>query len=298
MRSADIITIELGGCWNGRYGSAPCPVCQPERRREQNALTLSDGYKGLLAHCKKSGCSFRDIAAAAGVGPDSAGGLAYARPDPVETAKRRAKAQAEEIKRSAQAQRVWDEALPIANTTAETYLRGRGITCALPSTLRYHPEAWHGATAQRLPAMVALAEGSTGFAVHRTYLLPDGSGKALVEPAKAMLGSVTGGAVRLSEAHGPIVVAEGIETALSLTSGLIGGPVTAWAALSTSGIRGLKLPPTQGRITVAPDGDAAGHAAATALAERAHALGWSVSLLPAPKGYDWNDVLTGKGGAA
>ena len=55
MRSADIITIELGGRWNGRYGSAPCPVCQPERRREQNALTLSDGYKGLLAHCKKSG---------------------------------------------------------------------------------------------------------------------------------------------------------------------------------------------------------------------------------------------------
>ena len=146
--------------------------------------------------------------------------------------------------------------------------------------------------------MVALVEGSTGFAVHRTYLLPDGSGKALVEPAKAMLGSVTGGAVRLSEAHGPLVVAEGIETALSLASGLIGGPVTAWAALSTSGIRGLKLPQAQGRITVAPDGDAAGHAAATALAERAHALGWSVSLLSAPEGYDWNDVLTGKGGAA
>ena len=146
--------------------------------------------------------------------------------------------------------------------------------------------------------MVALVEGSTGFAVHRTYLLPDGSGKALVEPAKAMLGSVTGGAVRLSEAHGPLVVAEGIETALSFASGLIEGPVTAWAALSTSGIRGLKLPTTQGRITVAPDGDAAGHAAATALAERAHALGWSVSLLSAPEGYDWNDVLTGKGGAA
>ena len=132
MRDANIITTELGGRWNGRYGSAPCPVCQPERRREQNALTLSDGYKGLLAHCKKSGCSFRDIAAAAGVGPDSAGGLAYARPDHAEMAKRRAKAQAEEIKRSAQAQRVWDVALPSGDTTAETYLRCRGIPCPLP----------------------------------------------------------------------------------------------------------------------------------------------------------------------
>ena len=43
---------------------------------------------------------------------------------------------------------------------------------------------------------------------------------------------------------------------------------------------------------VAPDGDTAGHAVETALAERAHALGWSVSLLPALEGYDWNDILT------
>ncbi len=30
---------------------------------------------------------------------------------------------------------------------------------------------------------------------------------------------------------------------------------------------------------------------ANKLAERADALGWAVSLLPAPQGRDWNDIL-------
>jgi hypothetical protein len=109
-----------------------------------------------------------------------------------------------------------------------------------------------------------------------------------------MLGAVQGGAVRLSDGPGPLVVAEGLETALSLSSGLLRAPATVWAALSTSGIRGLHLPDTQGRLTIAPDGDAAGRAAAQGLATRAHGMGWRVSLLPAPDGRDWNDILTGK----
>ena len=130
--------------------------------------------------------------------------------------------------------------------------------------------------------------------MHRTYLHPDGTGKAAVTPDKAMLAAVAGGAVRLTDGPGPLVVAEGIETALSLASGLLGRPATVWAGLSTSGIRGLHLPPQPGRLTIAPDGDTAGREAANALAERAHALGWQVSLLPAPDGRDWNDILTGK----
>ena len=63
-------------------------------------------------------------------------------------------------------------------------------------------------------------------------------------------------------------------------------------------MRGLHLPPKPHRLTIAPDGDAPGKAAAHALAERAHALGWQVSLLPAPDGRDWNDILTMKGEAA
>jgi hypothetical protein len=146
--------------------------------------------------------------------------------------------------------------------------------------------------------MVALVDGSYLPAIHRTYLRADGSGKAVVDPAKAMLGAVAGGAVRLAGAQGPLVIAEGIETALSLSCGLLRSPATIWAALSASGIRGLRLPDVPGRLTIASDGDTAGREAAHVLAERAHGLGWTVSLLPAPEGRDWNDILCMKGGAA
>ncbi|SDF02711.1 Toprim domain-containing protein [Salipiger thiooxidans] len=141
--------------------------------------------------------------------------------------------------------------------------------------------------------MIARVNGCDRFAVHRTYLRPDGTGKAAVPEgtAKLALGKTQGGAVCVSEARGPLVVAEGIETALSLACGLLRAPATVWAGLSTSGVRGLRLPDLPGRLTIAPDGDDAGRAAATALAERAHAHGWAVSLLPAPDGRDWNDII-------
>ena len=41
-----------------------------------------------------------------------------------------------------------------------TYLRGRGISCDLPRTLRFHPETWHGPTARRWPAMVFAGDGA------------------------------------------------------------------------------------------------------------------------------------------
>jgi phage/plasmid primase-like uncharacterized protein len=294
MTDAKELTVTLGGRWHGRYGTAPCPVCQPRQKHGQNALTLADGNsERLVLDCKKSACAFLDILAAAGLRSGD-----YTPPDPATIAQRKAERRAEAEKRAAQAKRLWLEAQPIAGTLAETYLRGRGITAPLPATLRFNPECWHGPTARRLPAMVAAVQGAGSPAVHRTWLRADGLGKAEIDPPKAMLGAVSGGAVRLADGLGPLVVAEGIETALSLASGLLRTPATVWAALSTSGIRGLHLLPTASRLTIAPDGDAPGREAANALAERAHALGWKVSLLPAPNGQDWNDILTKKGEAA
>jgi hypothetical protein len=139
--------------------------------------------------------------------------------------------------------------------------------------------------------MLALIEGGEGFAIHRTYLQHDGLAKSQVTPTKAMLGAVSGGSVRLTPTKGPFIVAEGIETALSLSCGLIDGPVTVWAALSTSGMRGLRLPETISELIIASDGDAEGRKAAHTLAVKADALGWKVSSLTAPEGQDWNDVL-------
>jgi hypothetical protein len=113
-----------------------------------------------------------------------------------------------------------------------------------------------------------------------------------------MLGATSGGAVKLTVGQGPLVVAEGIETALSLASGVLRDPATIWAALSTSGMRELNLPAVPGHLIVASDGDSAGWEAAQALATRASALGWQVSLLPAPDDQDWSDVLMMKGPVA
>jgi len=295
MSDAKDVTRALGGKWYRSYGAAPCPVCQPSRKKGQNALTLADGRNGrLVLDCKKGGCAFLDILAAAGLRTGD-----YTPPDAATLARREAEHRADAQRRASQASFLWKEAQPIAGTQAETYLRNtRGITCDLPRTLRFHGSCWHGPTAKRYPALVAAVQGADGACVHRTYLRADGLGKAALEPAKMMLGAVAGGAVRLADGPGPLVVAEGIETALSLASGLLRGPATIWAGLSTSGIRGLRLPDLPGPLTIASDGDMAGREAANALAARAHALGWQVSLLPAPDGRDWNDILTMKGETA
>lgn len=289
MTVAQELTGALGGRWAGRYGVAACPVCQPERRRDQNALTLTDGRAGLLLSCKKSACAFADILAAAGL---RAGG--FTPPDPAEAARREAEQRAVAQRKADAAERLWREAQPVTGTAAERYLRARGITRALPPSLRFHADCWHGPSARRWPALIALVEGGEGAAIHRTWIGPDGLAKAQVTPSKAMLGGCAGGAVRLAGGPGRLIVGEGIESTLSAFMLAGDAAARAWAALSTSGLRALRLPAQPGRLTIACDGDAPGRAAARALAERAHACGWAVTIADPGDGLDWNDVLTGK----
>src|SRR5207248_10899338 len=63
--------------------------------------------------------------------------------------------------------------------------------------------------------------------IHRTFLQPDGSGKADIEPQKASLGPISGGAVRLAPAAETLLVGEGIETCIAA---LQATPMPAWAA--------------------------------------------------------------------
>lgn len=293
MTEALTLTQQLGGRWHHGYGVAPCPVCQPDGRRGQNALTLSDSSNGLLLHCKKADCDFRDILTAAGVVSGN-----YSAPDPAIAAHREAQQRENKARRAAQAEKLWTYSQTIEGSLAESYLRARGITCALPDTLRFNPACWHRATETRYPAMIALVEGGESFAVHRTYLKPDGTGKADIAPAKAMLGAVGGGMVKLSQAdNASFAIAEGIETALSLCSGLLKAPATVFAALSATGMASAILPPIPGKLIVATDGDSTGKKAGYELAARANGLGWDVSTLPAPDNRDWNDILTRKGAA-
>lgn len=281
------LTLDLGGKWLRYYGAAPCPCCQPERRKDQNALTISENGGRLLLHCKKTGCAFTDILSACGLRP---GGFEV----DFEALERNRREQQQAEKQSRQrARSLWEQGKPICGTHGEAYLRARGITCVLPLSLRWVANHYHQPSGRFCSVIVAKVTRSDGseMGVHRTFFTRQG--KRLASCAKMMLGPCRGGAVRVAEGDGPLVVAEGIETALSLASGLLSGPAEVWAALSTFGVSGLQLPVEPGKLTIAPDGDDAGKGAALQLAERADALGWQVSLLPAPQDKDWNDVILG-----
>ena len=283
------LTIELGGKWMCGYGTAPCPCCQPERRKNQNALTISERGGRLLLHCKKAGCDFEDLLSGCGI---KAGGYEI-NFDAVRRARR--ERDEAEAKARQRAKNLWQQGQPIAGTHGESYLRRRGITCDLPESLRWLPDHYHQPSGRFCSVIVANVVGLNGstLGVHRTFFTKQG--ERLGQSAKMMLGPCRGGSVCLSEGDdGSLVVAEGIETALSLASGLLSRPVSVWAALSTSGVAGLDLPSEPGRLIIASDGDEAGAKAAHKLATRAYAIGWKVSLLPAPNGSDWNDVLMGR----
>jgi hypothetical protein len=140
-------------------------------------------------------------------------------------------------------------------------------------------------------ALVTRGADATPIGVHRTFLAPDKSAKAPVEPAKMMLGACHGGAVRLAAAGDLLMVGEGIETCLAAMQAS-GNAV--WAALSTSGLRTLELPPIVRKVVVLADGDDAGEAAACGAALRWTREGRSVRIARPPRGLDFNDVLLGR----
>ena len=195
------------------------------------------------------------------------------------------------------ARRLFAMSQPISGTCVETYLRRRGIT-ALHGTgaLRFHPHCYYRADShsptETWPAMIAsvtnLDSKITG--VHRTWLAPDGSGKAPVDTPRRAMGDLLGNAVRFDIACDVMAAGEGIETMLSLRVVLPHLPVVA--ALSAAHLGQLLFPATLRRLYIAPDDDPAGDGAMRSLIERARGVGIEAITL-SPRLGDFNeDILT------
>ncbi|WP_375640228.1 toprim domain-containing protein [Bartonella sp. MM55XZML] len=277
----------MRGVWHGRYGTARCPAHDDRLP----SLSIKNGHDGrLLLYCY-AGCSFREIIQAL-IRIGLLGKQAYAH---TLSFSKQFCADLKQAKQKVErAKGIWQQSQPIKNTLAETYLRMRGIMCDLPADLRFYNKCPHP-SGVKLPALIALVKGAGSFAIHRTFLQNNGC-KTDQKPAKAMLGSVTGGAVQLSQANPKhLVMCEGIETGLALLSGLLSEPVDLWAALSTHGMMHVNLPKTKARLTIAMDGDDAGRKAGFNLAARAYRQGFEVFIMQAPYGLDFNDVLILKG---
>ena len=207
--------------------------------------------------------------------------------------------QSSQSSRRNSARRLWELTLPTAGTIAEHYLRARGVghvTVAL--SLRFHPRITHRNAPGRFPALVAGVQDVAGrfLGVHRTYIRADGTGKADVDPPKAMLGSCRGGAVRLAPVlDDAVLVGEGIESTAAAVR-VLDWPGGAWATLSTSGLRAVVLPASVRRVVIAADRDVEGAGQkAAALARRLKAEGRRVECWLPSTFCDFNDELMATG---
>ncbi len=230
FKNAQGITNALRGVWHGYYGIACCPAHDDRLP----SLSLANGHDGRLLLTCYAGCSFREIIQALiRIGLLEKQAFFDKAYDQTLSFSKQFCADLKRAKhKTERAKAIWLQSKPIKNTLAETYLRMRGITCDLPPDLRFHSKCPHpsGIT---LPALVVLVKGAGSFAIHRTFLKANGC-KTDQKPAKAMLGSVMGGGVQLSQANPKhLVICEGIETGLALLSGLLSKPVDLWASLST-----------------------------------------------------------------
>ncbi len=199
----------------------------------------------------------------------------------------------EVLKRTGAALEIWQASQPADGTRAEDYLRLRGINPPVRAALRFHPRLKHpsGSVWPGMVALVTLGDTGAPVAIHRTFLAFNGQGKAPLDPAKMMLGPCRGGVVRLGPPAGPLMVGEGIETCLAAMQATGN---SAWAALSTSGLRSLELPSDLVDVIVLADGDEAGEAAALHCASRWKLQGRRVRIARPPHGMDFNDILMGR----
>ena len=184
MMYATEVATSLGLKRYTRSWRGPCPVCDYSR-----TFSVRAGRDGrALLFC--ASCQDRDALA-------DAVARAIGRERPPDRRDGGDAIAARQRKQDA-ALALWSGSEPPAGTLADCYLTGRGppllgnlrpcsafaALCDMP-----HPEGG------RLPALVALVTDVAGrpLGIHRTYLAHDGS-KARVEPSKASLGPVWGGA--------------------------------------------------------------------------------------------------------
>lgn len=243
-------------------------------------------------------------------------------------ARRAEKAQAQDRKealergkRESRAFQLWLGATPIEiGDPADRYLLERGIDldtlagrAAGEGRTARHVTHWTTKTPADAAMVWPVRIDGRPRGVHMTFLRRDPAtatwGKLAVPSPKLMLGSVSGGIVHISlgpsgltptqaAAAGrrdPVILAEGIETALSLALAVPEARVWACLSLSNIGVAPVDLP-CVGEVFVALENDVKPGALAqreAALGKIEARIGRPPQTLTPPTGSDFNDVLQG-----
>lgn len=282
------IVAELGGTLfdDGRRALIPGPGHGPSDR----SVSLTECENGrILIYCfspRDDWRAVRDHLVSRNLLNESGAGSA-----PLDAPLARHDAKMQSPERRLRAERLWNEARPICWTHAELYLQSRAIECSALNfeALRFHPHVTSLDDRRRRPALLAVLRDYNGRlqGVQATLLAQNGAEKARVATPRRVIGALMGGAVRLGAPDKTLVIAEGVETALSAAN-LLGYP--AWAALTVGNLAHFEPPADLERLIIASDRDEAGHVAATRLAEHLHSK-LDIEIAPPPIGHkDWNDV--------
>lgn len=196
--------------------------------------------------------------------------------------------------------RLFDRAVNLKGTPGERYLVEVRASLILPAheAVRFMPAQpphfpWPGLIAR----VTDFAVAGRVMTLHFTDLLPDGSGKAPIEPNKRTLKGypMMGGVVRLTddaEVTYRIGVAEGIEKAQSIMSSYahdLGRVEHVWSALNAGNMASLPVVPGIETLVIYGDPNAAGRKAAATLKQRWLDAGREVEL-HFPPGKDWDEA--------
>ena len=278
-RDAERIVRQLRGKWHGDYAMCRCPA----HADGDPSLSVRVGDRAVIFHCF-AGCSSDAIVDALRRGNFSPA----AGHDP---GHRREGGKGDFNKLALS---IWRFADPFAGSLADRYLRSRAIT---PTGInaRFDGRCQFGAGEEKAfaPALIVPVEDDSGvIAIHRTFLRPDGRGKAEVAKPKRMLGNPGGGAVRWGgiPKDGILRLAEGVEEAASVMN-MLEADAFVWPVLGIERYQTLTIPESVRKIIIYSQH---GREAAAAIERaRPHLTAHDRELLvklPPHRG-DWNDLL-------
>jgi len=204
-------------------------------------------------------------------------------------AEREAQAVAEDEEKIAKALALWKARQPIFDTPAAVYLEQvRGIPIGLAGALGFHPGLKDTETGVMFPALLAPIASPWGLVACQFLLLrPDGLGKAPVSTPKKVIGRFRDGAVRLAPVGPTMAIAEGTETALSVTA--LSG-IGCWASCGRR-MDKVAIPTNVERLLICGDNDAPGREHVERAAKALSRRGLEIQFGFPSVGKDFNDQI-------
>lgn len=194
---------------------------------------------------------------------------------------------------------IWEEGYDPRGTAVQIHLRRRGLQLpdeAACEAIRFHPACPFAG--ERTPAMVCLVRDvvtNKPKAVHRTALDHDGQKREIRGHSRLSLGSVAGGAIKLTPDENVTTclgVGEGVESALSLRNIPEYGPSPVWSLISAGGVKHMPVLDGIESLWIAVDHDPTGITAARSTAHRWQASGAEAFLItPSAPRADLNNLF-------